>query len=450
MTIRRQILLFVLPLFVVIGALSSAFTLWLELSTLRKAYIDGSEAIAISTAEWIQSEDIAALRSGTPLAQSRLGPITERLLAWGHIRRFTLLDPDTAVPIADTAPSEGRVATANDLKSLKLGEVLALPFRTARDDSSQREPNLIWVGPRLAVLAVEVSADDYVATRHRIIREALMLWLLVVTVGLVVAYFLGVALSRNFALLRQSVSAIGKPTFESIPHAGGVQEVADLASTFAVIHSLQVASAERTQRSLSDGDFQIDHRTLTEVYHRALPKPGIWSLGSVSAAWLPIGTALPCMIAGVVATEESKGVAFIGLAGLPDDLEATVRADAATRFLTARLARYPFEEAARETVSLFQLTRLSLMRWDTAGLSFWSTDTDGTVRTQEWTDSHMILSALGSVNTERLAIFLNNFPNHPPAAILANFAPLASMHETGAVLVLRRTRLKGTGETSRN
>jgi hypothetical protein len=88
MTIRRQILLFVLPLFVVIGALSSAFTLWLELSTLRKAYIDGSEAIAISTAEWIQSEDIAALRSGTPLAQSRLGPITERLLAWGHIRRF--------------------------------------------------------------------------------------------------------------------------------------------------------------------------------------------------------------------------------------------------------------------------------------------------------------------------------------------------------------------------
>jgi hypothetical protein len=156
------------------------------------------------------------------------------------------------------------------------------------------------------------------------------------------------------------------------------------------------------------------------------------------------------MIAGVVATEESKGVAFIGLAGLPDDLEATVRADAATRFLTARLARYPFEEAARETVSLFQLTRLSLMRWDTAGLSFWSTDTDGTVRTQEWTDSHMILSALGSVNTERLAIFLNNFPNHPPAAILANFAPLASMHETGAVLVLRRTRLKDTEETSRN
>jgi hypothetical protein len=450
MTIRRQILLFVLPLFVVVGGLSSAFTLWLELSTLRKAYIDGSEAIAISAAEWIESEDISALRSGTPLAQTRLGPITERLLAWGHIRRFTLLDPDTAAPIADTAPSEGHVATAVDLKSLKLGEVLALPFRTARADSSQREPNLTWVGPRLAVLAVEVSADDYLATRHRIIREALMLWLLVITVGLVVAYFLGVALSRNFALLRQSVSAIGKPTFESIPQAGGVQEVADLASTFAVIHSLQVASAERTQRSLSDVDFQIDQRALNEIYHRALPKPDAWSLGSVSAAWLPIGTALPCMLAGVVAAEENKGVAFIGLAGLPDDLEAAVRADAAARFLTVRLARYPFEEAARETVNLFQLTRLSLMRWDTAGVSYWSTDPERTALNQHWTDQPIILSTLGPMNTERLDIFLSNFPNQTPAATLENFAPLASMQETGAVLLLRRARLKGTEGTSPN
>lgn len=267
-----------------------------------------------------------------------------------------------------------------------------------------------------------------------------MLWLLVVTVGLVVAYFLGVALSRNFALLRQSVSAIGKPTFESIPQAGGVQEVADLASTFAVIHSLQVASAERTQRSLSDVDFQIDQRALNEIYHRALPKPGAWSLGSVSAAWLPIGTALPCMLAGVVAAEEDKGVAFIGLAGLPDDLEAAVRADAAARFLTVRLARYPFEEAARESVSLFQLNRLSLMRWDTAGVSYWSTHPESTALNQHWTDQPIILSTLGPMNTERLDIFLNNFPNQTPAATLENFAPLASMQETGAVLLLRRTQ----------
>lgn len=80
MTIRRQILLFVLPLFVVIGGISSAFSGWLELTVARGSYIDGSEAIAISTAEWITPADLSALRAGTPLAQTRLGLITDRLL----------------------------------------------------------------------------------------------------------------------------------------------------------------------------------------------------------------------------------------------------------------------------------------------------------------------------------------------------------------------------------
>jgi hypothetical protein len=54
------------------------------------------------------------------------------------------------------------------------------------------------------------------------------------------------------------------------------------------------------------------------------------------------------------------------------------------------------------------------------------------------------------MNTERLDIFLSNFPTQPPAATLENFAPLARLQETGAVLLLRRTRLKGTGGASPN
>jgi hypothetical protein len=440
MTIRRQILLFVLPLFVVIGGISSAFSCWLELTVARGSYIDGSEAIAISTAEWITPADLSALRAGTPLAQTRLGPITDRLLRWGHVRRFTLLDPDTAVPLADTTNNASSVATAADLKRLTPGAVLALPIRSSTDGSSQHEPYLTFVGPRLAVLAVEVSADDYLATRHRIVRAALLQALLVTIIGAVLAYMLGTRLRRQVGLLRQSVSVIGKPAFETFPLAGGVHEVADLASTFAIIHKVHVEIADRTQRSLSEADFHRDERSLAEIYNRAVPQRGTWTSGRVSAAWLSVGTPLPSMMAGVVPLGGEAGVAFVGIAGLPGDLAAALRADAAARFLSTRLAAQPVASAARETVSLFGLTQLSLLIWNASGLSRWSSETDTGSALQTWTDGPVVLSALGPLNTERLDLFLANFPARPSAALLEDFPLMADTQEPGAVLVLRRTR----------
>ncbi len=440
MTILRQILLFVLPLFVVVGGLSSIFSAWLGLSVAHNSHVDGSEAIAISTAEWINPDDLSALRSGTPLAQTRLGPITDRLLRWGHVRRFTLLDPVTAIPLADTATNGPPVATAADLKELKPGAVLALKVRSSADGSAQLEPYLTFVGDRRAVLAVEVSADDYLATRHRILRAALVYTLLVTTIGAVLAYLLGRTLSRHVGLLRDSVATIGKPAFAKTPLAGGVSEIADLASTFAVIHNVHTETADRNQRSLADASFHHDERSLAEVYQQAVPKRGTWTSGPFSAAWLPVGTPLPSVLTGVVPLTGETGVAFAGIAGPPGDLAAALRADAAARFLVTRVADQPIASAARDTVALFGLTRLSLLSWNASGFFQWSTEAENSSALQPWTDTPVVLSALGPVNSERLALFLANFPGRPTAALLEDFPCMVETLETGAVLILRRTQ----------
>ena len=108
--------------------------------------------------------------------------------------------------------------------------------------------------------------------------------------------------------------------------------------------------------------------------------------------------------------------------------------------MSARLAAQPVASAARETVALFGLTQLSLLIWNASGFSRWSKETDLGSALEPWTDAPVVLSALGPVNTQRLALFLANFPARPSAALLEDFPLMAETQEPGAVLVLRRTR----------
>ena len=88
MTIRLQIFIFVALLFAALGAVSSAVAWRLETSVAHRAFESNAQAAAVTMAEFVDPADVAAMKIGTPLTQTRLGTVWVRLQRWSIVRRF--------------------------------------------------------------------------------------------------------------------------------------------------------------------------------------------------------------------------------------------------------------------------------------------------------------------------------------------------------------------------
>ncbi len=437
MTIRRQILFFILPLFLGFGVLSGVFSCWFKLTEARDAFADGSTALALTAAEFIEPADLAALRDGIPLERTRLGPVLVRLERWALVRRFYLLDTASGKVLADIAPAGTPVATAAEIAALKPGEIDLLPLRITADGQS-RQPALAFTAARGAILGIETSAEDYLESRREIYRSALSYGIRAFVVGLALAWWIGTMLHRQMRRLQLTAQAIGAPAFAATGVSDSVSEVADLASTFGVMHSVNEETVDRTRRSLVDTDYYRGERALTETFHAAFSLRAAWSGATIDAAWLPVGVPPPAALAGAVATGPDSGVAFAGIAGPVGDLAAALRARAATRYLAEGFALRPAAAVAAEALALFTLNRLELVVWTPAGLTRWNAAHDAPAAPVAWDGKPVALTCLGPINAERLDLYLVTFPARPASAALDDLPALLDAQEPGVVLVLRR------------
>lgn len=437
MTIRRQILFFVLPLFLGFGVLSGVFSCWLKLTEAREAFADSSSALAITASEFIETADLTALRAGTPLERTRLGPILVRLERWALVRRLYLIDTENGRLLADVAPAGTPVATAAEIAALTPGDVKLLPLRITSEGESW-QPALSFAAGRGAILGVEISAEDYLESRREIYRSAISYGIRAFVVGLGLALWIGTMLRRQMRRLQLTAQAIGAPAFSATGVSDNVSEVSDLASTFGVMHSVNEETVDRTRRSLVDTDYYRGERALTEAFHAAFPLRAAWTGATINAAWLPVGVPPPAALAGVVATGRDSGVAFVGIAGPVGDLAAALRARAATRYLAEGLPRRPAAAVAAEALALFALNRLELVVWTAAGLTRWNAAHDAPAAPVAWDGKPVALTCLGPVNAERLDLYLVTFPARPVSAALDDLPALLDAQEPGVILVLGR------------
>ncbi len=440
MTIRRQIFLFVLPLFVGFAAIGSVGSWWLETTDARLAFNDEARSLAIAIAEFIEPDDVAAVRAGTPPIKTRLGPIISRLQRWGIVKRLYLLEPATGKVLADTAPAGTPAASLADIQGLGPTEVRALPWRDIEGGSTWA-PLVTRTERAPGILGVELSANGYIDNRDGIVVDVVRDGLLVGLFGLAVAAILGALLRRQVRQLQRSAETIGGAAFVDAPADAMVREVADLGNTFGVMHSVHEETVDRTRRSLAEGDYYRGERALTDAFQRELQPKSAWTGGAAAAAWLPVGEPPPAALAGALATGPADGTAFVGTAGGTGDLVAVLRARAAAAFLADALVRLPMSEAATEAAALFGLDRLIVVQWRGDRLARWSSNPDDghELDATRWaTGASVPLACLGPVNRERLDLYLANFPAHPVAALLEDLPPLLDAREPGVVLVLRR------------
>ena len=440
MTIRLQIFLFVALLFAALGAISGAVAWRLETNAIRRALDNNAEAAAVTMAEFVDPADVAAMKAGTPLTQTRLGPVWVRLQRWSVVRRFYLLEPGSGHLLDDTAPGSPLPAPA-EVKDLGPGEVRPLAQRVT-PSGQNRLPLAALAAHGTAVVVVEISIDDYLQARADIFSHVKADVILAALVGLVVAGVLSRLVSRPIRRLGDVVEKIGTPAFSAEEADSVIREVADLGNTFGVMHSVLGKTGERARRALVESDFYRTDVGLAAVFRRELQPPKAWAGAGAEAAWLTVGAPPPSALAGTTILGPTSGAAFAGLSGSGSDLGASVRARVAASFLADALHRKPLGSAATEAEALFGLSNLVAVRWEGEKLEHWRSGggVGAAPDAAAWAAGRPVaVACLGPVNWQRLELYLANFPGHAAERVLVELPPLLAANELGVILVLRRT-----------
>jgi hypothetical protein len=439
MTIRLQIFLFVALLFTALGAVSGAVAWRLETSAIHRSLVTEAQATAVTLAELADPADVQAMKSGTPLTQTRLGTVWVRLQRWSVVRRFYLLEPGSGLLLDDTAPGSP-LPTPAEIKDLGPDEVRPLAPRVT-NTGQNRLPLAALTAHGAGVLVAEISLDDYLRQRTEILSQVKIDALLAALVGLAVAWILSRMISQPIQRLGLVVEKIGAPSFSAEEAESVIREVADLGNTFGVMHSVLGKTGERARRALVESDFYRTDAGLAAVYRRELLPPRAWAGGGAEAAWLTVGSPPPAALAGAAILGPASGAAFAGIAGSGSEIEAAVRARAAAAFLADALVRKSLGLAAAEAEALFGLSELVVVRWNGAALECWrSGGSIGAPPDPAAWDARapVALACLGAVNRQRLDLYLANFPQHAAERLLPELPPLLSAAEPGVVLVLRR------------
>jgi hypothetical protein len=439
MTIRRQILFYLLPLFAGFGVIGGAVAWRLQTEADRQVFDVVSGSLAISLAEFISPADLEALARGVPLADTALGRAVPRLERWALASRIYLLDAKSGRPLADTTHDAAPLPAAATLRDLAPEEIRQLPLRVA----STGEPYfaIVTLVPHTGVvLGVEIPATPFLEARQRIWSSIRRNVIIVMLIGLAVTVLLADFLSWQIRQLQQSAAQIGHPEFPLDRGEGIVQEVADLGNTFEVMHSVLGDTVDKTRRTLVESDYFRGERALSTVLQQALSPAQAWTGGGVEAAWLIIGTLPPAALAGAVASADGSGAAFVGIAGPAGQLRPALRARAAQAYLADALPRRPLAVVAQEACELFGLTDLVVAHWQDSGFTGWSAGSGSfPAEATGWlAGANVSLTCLNQIGRERLALYLENFPTHAPAQALEDLPPFFDRGQTGVVLVLRR------------
>jgi hypothetical protein len=440
MTIRRQILLYILPLFACFGVIGSAVAWRLQTEADKQVFDVMSASLVISFAEFITAADLDALARDVPLADTALGRAVPRLERWAIASRIFLLDAKSGYRLADTTRDAAPLPDPALLRDLKLEEIRHLPMRTA----ATGEPyfTITTLVPHSgAVLGVEIPATPYLEARKQIWRGIWQNLILVMIIGVAVTLFVAEFLSWQVRQLQKSAAQIGLAEFPLEQPDGMVQEVADLGNAFEVMHSVLGDTVDKTRRSLVESDYFRGDRTLATVLQKNLNPAQAWSGATVDAAWQILGTPPSAALAGAVLIDDTSGAAFVGIAGPAGELDVALRARAAHAFLADSLTRRPMAVVAQEAKELFGLTDLVVAHWREKSFTSWSADGEGfPTEPAAWAaGAKVALTCLDPAARERLALYLENFPDHAPARMLKDLPPFFESTDVGVIVVLCRS-----------
>lgn len=441
MTIRRQAIFVLVPVFAVVALLDNGVAYFLESRTARSGLEGGAGAFAVSLAAFIRPADVVAIKAN-PSAETPLATALERLDRWGQIEGLALWDADGHKLIyrrpatTDLAPSRhafgdkaiSAVYYTSPLMEGANEDFYVIAYAPVRDGA----------GTVIAVVGIQIDANRYRLDVAQLRFEFARNTAIILLLGLLVAVALAAFVKRELRRLTQAATGIEHGGYISPPDTL-IQEIAELGNTFGVLDGLIGENRAKTQRALVENEQFRSELDLVATFCDAFPGPEPRELTGLIVSFTD-----SCALAGRVrvATAGPAGAAAC-LARIRGDmtLETVQLASAATREFEDRIAR---GEAPADVLAalalLFPLQSATVLAWTHGAQKLHRFDlSDGTVRATRCAapdaTGDCVVHDLTGTAAAAIEIYLRRFPLEPWKK---KFAELAVLSEgaTGTILLM--------------
>lgn len=444
MTIRRQVVVAVVPVFAALALVASLVTYVLH----RQAVLDGlraqAGAFAVGLASMPTPEDVEAMIAGH-VETTKIPKATERLARQEALTRVMIFDAVNETVLFRSAP-DAALPLPRNVEAWDAGAYQVAPLYEPESGAARLTafaPMATQAGELRLIVAAEIDASlfprEMAALRRRLWRTGL----LIVAVGAMIALALSSVIARELRRLARAAEEIEHGKYTA-PRAGAIAEVSELAQTFGVLDDVIGELRTKSQRAFAENEQFRTDQDLLRVYRETLlptldaTRSGVRVVASVTPdavgvfrEWVQPGATNARLCFGRVIGDGS--------------LQTATVASAAGRELADRLGRgESHADALAATARLFPLALATVLDWAAESDAISRTDwSSGELRTTEHrlgaTGEAQVHHHLPVSTGATVDLYLKRFPAHPPVTCANDLVALAATGNSALVVLSRAT-----------
>jgi len=438
-TIRRQVLLALVPVFAALALVGNLVTYVLHRQALLQGLQTQAGAFAVGIASMPTNDEIDALLAGRA-AETTLPAAVARLIRQDPLTRVTVWDPRGERVLFKSAPD------ADLLPPQSINHAGAEPYQVAPLPDAAGEARLVAYAPvstqgdeTRAIVGAEIDATLFPQEMGALRRRLWRTGLLIVGVGVLIALAVSSVIARELRRLTRAAEQIEHGRYTA-PRAGLIAEVSELAQTFGVLEDVIGELRTKSQRAFAENEQFRSEDDLLNLYRDELLPPRQERRAGITAAVSVTPDAAGVFRECVQSTTADVHLCFGRVIGRPSIHTATL-ASAAGRELADRLARGESAAAALSaTARLFPLEVATVLSWtcDTPRVSRidWSpTEIRNSEHPLDAAGAPQVHHHLPTAAAAAVDVYLRRFPTHSPDTCARDLVALAGAGNSAIVVL---------------
>lgn len=443
MTLRRQIVLGIVPIFTALALVANGVTYFLQ----RHATLEGlrleAGAYAVAFSAFKHPGDWSRLESGNAAATAFPAAL-KKLERWAMLQRFVVWSAaDRRIVFRYPAGTEVAPPPADAIQRFQAREPYVVSPLIRRENSAALagySPLHDVSGAITGIIGVEIDATSFSSEMTALQQQLVRNGLAILVIGGVVALIVSSLLEGELRRLTRAAAGIDAGEYVA-PPAGRVAEVTDLANTFGVLAGSIAEVRARSHRAYAENDQFRTEEDLLALYRETFLPPQITERAGVRTCLAATADAAGVFFDAGPAGDQAR-LCFGRVAG-PATIRTATLASAIGRELVDRLARGDGPaQALAGTAALFALESASVLTWHQDAVTGQRFDFAACeTRTSEFSlprpGESQLCHNLPSGDAEPLALYLRHYSGEPIARQLGDLAHLAGA--TNSVIVLLRS-----------
>ncbi len=293
MRIRLQILLGIVPVFLVLGLVVAALNYTIRREETYLALREDVYTLTVAMTEFLSSDAVRAELKDPNSVSARFGPSLNRLMGENPIERITLRSLDATHKPVEFGDSPGDAALTPSPRTLMEARdyVLFSPILQSSDGHDfvrSMAPLGTAAGP-FGLLTLDIDATGAMREQRTILLESLAFLFGILGCGLMVSWIVGRFVTRAVEQLGMATEIVASGRYDWRVQPGWLREVNDLGNTFNTMTSLLEEILSKTKRAVIEGEQFRRPEDLAEAFSENLWSTGHTRLGPLTVSLMRFG-----------------------------------------------------------------------------------------------------------------------------------------------------------------